>query len=132
MNPLQLSVVALIVAAAGVLPWYVASRRYRRRMAVAQARGEKHRQHAAENLDRVKRQLGQVQEDLSQARQEIKRLSRERPKAAAAPAAAQPSTEQTRQDLLQMLATAPAARLPAHGFADTLPSRQFEEGLLVR
>ena len=128
MNPVHLSVAALIVVAAALLQWLVANQNYRRRLALAHARSQKHRQYAAENLDRVKRQVGKLQEELSTARQEIKRLTRERPKAVA-PAATKPSTDQARRDLLEMLADTPPLRMPKHGFADTLPSRQFEESL---
>jgi len=130
MNPVHLSIAALIVIAAAALPWLLASKRYQRRLALAQARSEKHRQYAAENLDRVKRQVGQLQEDLSTARQEIKRLNKERPKAAAAPVPVKPSTEQAKLGLMQVLVDKPPRHVPAHGFADTLPSRQFDESLV--
>jgi len=130
MNPVHLSIVALIVIAAAALASFIVSQRYQRRLALTQVRSEKHRQFAAENLDRVKRQVGQLQEDLSTARQEIKRLTRERPKAAAAPSPVKPSTEQAKLDLMQVLVDKPPRHVPAHGFADTLPSRQFDESLV--
>ncbi len=136
MNPLYVSIAALVITAAVLLHGVLASRRYQRGLALTQARYDKHRHTSTENLDRAKRQIGQLQEDLSTARQEIKRLTRDRSQPAARPAATAAQLHaqaQAKQDLLHVLIDKPPRHVPVNGFADTLPSRQFEEsGVLMR
>jgi peptidoglycan hydrolase CwlO-like protein len=134
MNALTALIVCLVVVSASVLYGTFITRRYRAGLARAQARFDKQRHALTENLDRAKRQIGQLQDDLSAARREIDRLTHD----AAEPVVPPPSAAAiaaAKQELARVLADEmPTRRAPAHGFADTLPSLMFAEeaGLLIR
>lgn len=134
MNALTALIVCLVAVGTSVLYANLMARRHRVGLARAHARFDKQRHALTENLDRAKRQIGQLQDDLSAARREIDRLTHD----AAQPVVPPPSPAAiaaAKQELARVLADeAPARRVPAHGFADTLPSLMFAEeaGLLIR
>lgn len=134
MNALTALIVCLVVVSASVLYCTFMARRCRTSLARAQARHDKQRHALTENLDRAKRQIGQLQDELSAARREIDRLTY----ATAEPVVPPPSPAAiaaAKQELARVLADeAPTRRVPAHGFADTLPSLMFAEeaGLMIR
>lgn len=127
MNHLLWILVATL-AAALVAQGFVLRRAHRRQMAF-QASVLQRSQLAMNNrLDKTKRQIGQLQTELSAARLQIKRLDKQ--------AAAAPSHAVVREKLERSLDEDDAAtsrrRLPADGFADTQPADTCHGSLLLQ
>lgn len=135
MNALTAWIVCLVVVSSSVLYATFMARRYRAGAAQAQASFDKQRHSLTGNLDRAKRQIGQLQDDLAAARREIDRLTR-KPAEPVVPPPSPAALAAAKEKLARMLveAEAPSRRAPAHGFADTLPALIFPEeaGLLIR
>lgn len=91
---------------------------HRRQLAVQQAVLQRTQQALSSRLEKTKHQIGQLQIDLSEARQQLKRAGRE--------STAVHDRSPARQALERELDDAPATRssLPIDGFADTQPSAQ--------
>jgi hypothetical protein len=115
------------MAAALVVQGLVLRRVHRRQMAFQAS--VLHRSQLAMNnrLDKTKRQIGQLQTELSAARLQIKRLDKQ--------AAAVPSRVIVRETLERSLdddAAISRGRLPTDGFADTQPADTCQGSLLMQ
>jgi hypothetical protein len=120
---------ALLALASATLQWTVLRARHRQALEAQRARLETQQKVTVAKLDHAKRQIAQLQQDLAAARLELKR----RPQRAAAPAPVARSSPPALEELLRVLDDdeddVPARhRLPADGFADTLPSPQYPHG----
>lgn len=126
---INLWIAALVLGAAIVVQWAVLRARYRRALTLRHARHMRQQQTASCQLEQVKLQVEQLQQDLAAARLQVKRLT-------AAGAAPSQSRARAKEALERALddATALRHRLPPDGFADTLPSPQIPDyvGLLLR
>jgi hypothetical protein len=124
-STLAIALASLAVAALIAGQW--ALQHALRRRAVAALKGRHQQQHAnlGRKLEQAKRQIAQLQQELSAVRLDVKQR-RDR---------AAPPPVPTREMLSRELDAAPhRPRLPVDGFADTLPSQQFphaEELLLL-
>jgi septal ring factor EnvC (AmiA/AmiB activator) len=113
---------AIVLGAALVLQGVVLRTIHRRKVARQQARHLQFEQAMSGKIEQTKRQIGQLQSDLSAARRQLKQLD----KGVARPL---PDLAADRQALERQLDDAPLSRqpLPAHGFADTRPSPQVTQ-----
>jgi len=121
---------ALLALASATLQWTVLRARHRQALEAQRARLEAQQKVAVAKLDHAKRQIAQLQQDLAAARLELKQR---RPRAAPPAPVVRPSPPAF-EELLRVLDgddddDVPARhRLPADGFADTLPSPQYPHG----
>ncbi|MBX3604259.1 MAG: hypothetical protein KF788_03260 [Piscinibacter sp.] len=133
MNSLAAFLVCLVTVSAAFGYGSFLTRRYRLGVARLQERLDKQRHALTDQLDRARRQVGQLQDELTAARREIDRLAEPTPEPAVPPASPQ-ALAAAKAELARLLADDLPQRLPASGFADTLPSRMFleEAGVLIR
>jgi hypothetical protein len=122
-----LAIALAALAAAALIAGQWALQRLLQRRALGALKGRHLQQQAnlGRKLERAKRQIAQLQQELAAARLDVKQR-RDR---------AAPPPVPTREMLSRELDAAPQRpRLPVDGFADTLPSQQFahaEELLLL-
>jgi hypothetical protein len=116
-DTLWLLIVTTLVAA---LQWWATHLIHRKRLARAQARHLKAQQSTDKMLQQSRQQNTQLQQELAAARLAMKRHQRPQ----ATPAAPVPDA---RAALMKILDQAPQRRtLPVDGFAETMPSLQFQ------
>jgi hypothetical protein len=115
-----LSLVAGAWAAALALQWSVLRGRYRSELTVQRARHQLQQQTTSQSLERARKQIGQLQHDLSAARLQARRHTSD-------DAALRQSRSLAKEALQRTLDDADASRrrLPQDGFADTMPSQEF-------
>jgi uncharacterized protein HemX len=113
---------AIVLGAALVLQGVVLRTIHRRKVARQQARHLQFEQAMSGKIEQTKRQIGQLQSDLSAARRQLKQLDN-------GVARPQPDLAADRQALERELDDAPLSRqpLPANGFADTRPAPQVTQ-----
>jgi hypothetical protein len=112
---IYLGILVVGLAAALVVQAVVMRARYRRKLAGLQAGHMQAKRDADGRFEQARHQIGQLQTDLTAARQQLKQLG----KSATAPARVDPAA--ARRALERELDDAAADRheLPANGFADT-------------
>ena len=125
---LVMGLAALGVVALLAVQWIFHRSLQRRALAGLKSRHLQQQLNASRKLEQARRQIGQLQQELAAARLELKQR-RDRAASHAAPAPL------SKEALSRQLDAAPARpKLPADGFADTLPSQQFPHAdeLLLR
>jgi len=108
-----------VLAAGLVIQSLVLSSRYQRKALRAQAKVAQMQQLNAAQIEQARKQIGQLQHDLSATRLQLKRSNRlpaDVPLSVHSPA---------REALERAFDSAPTHELPRDGFAETQPSRQF-------
>jgi hypothetical protein len=127
---LMLAVAAIAAGLAAAGEWFLLRGTHRKSLATLRSHHREQQLNLSRKLEQAKRQVAQLQQELSAARLESKQR-RERSQAAHLPSEA----ALARQSLGRQLDEAPQRpRMPAHGFADTLPAPSFgpHGGLLMR
>jgi len=126
---LTLWLAAMLFSAGVVLQWVVLRARYRNEIFKQRSRHQQQQQATAQQLEQAKRQIGQLQHDLTAARLLAQRQ-------AAGPAVPAPSPARPKAVAHSCARETPALQrtLPADGFAETLPAPQYphDASLLMR
>ena len=117
---IMISLGALACTAAIALQWSVLRGRYRSELTVQRARHQVHEQTTRQYLEQARKQIRQLQHDLSAAKLQAKRNATDD----AALRQIRPRAKEALQRTLDD-AEASCRRLPPNGFADTMPSQQF-------
>ena len=123
-------VAAALVLVVAVVQWQVMTRLHQKSLAAERLRYQRAQQSAAAVLQGAHQQTATLQRELAAARERIQKVA---PAASIAPV---DDGVAARERLNKLLDEAPPPALPADGFADTQPSRQFAPsttfGLLQR
>jgi ABC-type nickel/cobalt efflux system permease component RcnA len=120
-------IAAMLVLVVAFAQWQIMSKLHLKRLAAERARHQRAQQRSAALLQGAHQQTATLQRELAAAREARKRV---------APAAPVDDGAAARERLHQLLDEAAPVELPADGFADTQPARQFARsttfGLLQR
>ena len=114
------SLVALACTAAIALQWSVLRSRYRSELTVQRARHQLQEQTTSQYLEQARKQIGQLQHDLSAAKLQARRHTTDDAALRQSRSRAKEALERTLDD-----GDASRRRLPPDGFADTMPSQEF-------